>query len=104
MKESSICNMRGYFFDRKKRRLEEDTKISPTERQAKLKDLTMDGCPVEDLGLDFTLPGYPNIELRKGGKDINVNVDNLGQYVRLVSHWLLVEGVATQVYGKALAV
>ena len=89
--------MRGYFFDRKKRRLEEDTKISPTERQAKLKDLTMDGCPVEDLGLDFTLPGYPNIELRKGGKDLNVNVDNLGQYVRLVSHWLLVEGVATQV-------
>ena len=28
----------------------------------------MDGCPIEDLGLDFTLPGYPNIELRKGGK------------------------------------
>ena len=27
----------------------------------------MDGCPIEDLGLDFTLPGYPNIELRKGG-------------------------------------
>ena len=47
-------------------------------RQAKLKtELTMDGCPVEDLGLDFTLPGYPNIELRKGGKDINVTVDNL---------------------------
>ena len=62
----------------------------------------MDGCPVEDLGLDFTLPGYPNIELRKGGKDINVNVDNLGQYVRLVSHWLLVEGVATQVRKKNL--
>ena len=30
----------------------------------------MDGCPVEDLGLDFTLPGYPNIELMKGGKDM----------------------------------
>ena len=64
---------------RKKRRLDEDTKITPSERQAKLKDLTMDGCPVEDLALDFTLPGYPNIELRKGGKDINVTVDNLGQ-------------------------
>jgi len=91
---STISQLQGIV--RKKRRLEEDTKISPTERQAKLKDLTMDGCPVEDLGLDFTLPGYPNIELRKGGKDINVTVDNLGQYVRLVSHWLLVEGVATQ--------
>ena len=25
-----------------------------------------------------------------------MNLDNLGQYVRLVSHWMLVEGVSTQ--------
>ena len=25
-------------------------------------------CPVEELDLDSTLPGYPNIELRKGGR------------------------------------
>lgn len=81
---------------RKKRRLEEDDKITAAERQNKIKGLTMDGCPVEDLGLDFTLPGYPNIELRKGGKDRAVTLDNLGQYVKLVSHWLLVEGVSCQ--------
>ena len=52
---------------RKKRKLEEDPKLAPGERQERIKNLTMDGCPVEDLGLDFTLPGYPNIELRKGG-------------------------------------
>jgi len=91
---STVSQLEGIV--RKKRRLEEDTKISPTERQAKLKDLTMDGCPVEDLGLDFTLPGYPNIELRKGGKDMMVTLDNLGQYVKLVSHWLLIEGANTQ--------
>lgn len=56
----------------------------------------MDGCPVEDLGLDFTLPGYPNIELMKGGKDMAVTLDNLAQYVKLVSHWLLIEGVSSQ--------
>ena len=56
----------------------------------------MDGCPVEDLGLDFTLPGYPNVELRKGGKDITVTLDNLPQYVSLVSHWMLIEGVSHQ--------
>ena len=56
----------------------------------------MDGCPVEDLGLDFTLPGYPNIELMKGGKDLSVTLDNLAQYVKLVSHWLLIEGVSSQ--------
>ena len=42
---------------RKKRRLEEDDKITDSERQLKIRNLTMDGCPVEDLGLDFTLPG-----------------------------------------------
>ena len=47
----------------------------------------MDGCPVEDLGLDFTLPGYPNIELRKGGRDTSVS---------LVSHWMMIEGVSVQ--------
>jgi E3 ubiquitin-protein ligase TRIP12 len=56
----------------------------------------MDGCPIEDLGLDFTLPGYPGIELRKGGKDMAVTLDNLHQYVSLVSQWLLIEGVAMQ--------
>ena len=75
---------------RKKRRLEEDAKLTPSEKQLRLKNLTMDGCPVEDLGLDFTLPGYPNIELMKGGKDVTVTLENLAQYVKLVSHWLLI--------------
>ena len=46
-------------------------------------NLTMDGCSVEDLGLDFVLPGYPNIELKKGGKDIGVTLDNLDEYLRV---------------------
>ena len=61
---------------RKKRKLEEDPKLTPGERQERIKNLTMDGCPIEDLGLDFTLPGYPNIELRKGGKQL-ISIDNL---------------------------
>merc|ERR1712156_1108575 len=81
---------------RKKRKLEEDQKLSPGERQERINNLTMDGCPIEDLGLDFTLPGYPNIELRKGGRDMPVNLDNLANYVTLVSHWMLIEGVSTQ--------
>ena len=47
-------------------------------------------------GLDFTLPGYPNIELRKGGRDTCVTLENLSSYISLVSHWLLVEGVSMQ--------
>ena len=46
--------------------------------------------------MDFTLPGYPNIELRKGGRDMGVTLDNLAQYISLVAQWMLVEGVSTQ--------
>jgi len=80
----------------KKARLEADKGLSSSERAEAISALTMDGCPVEDLGLDFTLPGYPNIELRKGGREMSVSLDNLASYVSLVSHWLLVEGVSTQ--------
>ena len=45
----------------KKQKLEKDPKLSATEKRDQLKQLTMDGCPIEELGLDFTLPGYPNI-------------------------------------------
>ena len=43
----------------------------------------MDGCSVEDLGLDFLLPGHGTIELKKGGKDIGVTLDNLEEYLKV---------------------
>jgi E3 ubiquitin-protein ligase TRIP12 len=45
--------------------------------------LTLDGCSIDQLGLDFTLPGYPHIELKKGGKNIPVTIDNLEIYCRV---------------------
>lgn len=58
--------------------------------------LFLDGCKVDDLALGFTLPGYPTIELKKGGKDCLVTIQNLDQYVNLVIYWILVEGVRRQ--------
>ena len=46
----------------------------------------MDGSSVEDLDLDFTLPGYPHIELKKGGKDIAVTIHNLEEYLKVRSN------------------
>ncbi|XP_024080422.1 E3 ubiquitin-protein ligase TRIP12 isoform X4 [Cimex lectularius] len=86
------------------------------EKNANIDALELDGCPIESLSLDFTLPGYPHIELRRGGKDIAVTVHNLEEYckvsntfnfsldlfnikkkfVQLVVHWYLVEGVYRQ--------
>lgn len=58
--------------------------------------LKLSGCSISDLQLDFTLPGYPSIEMRKGGKELTVDVGNLDNYINLVCHWNLVEGVTRQ--------
>ncbi|XP_065886783.1 E3 ubiquitin-protein ligase TRIP12-like [Dysidea avara] len=54
------------------------------------------GGTIEDLDLDFTLPAYPDIELKPGGKDIPVNIHNLDEYLQLVVYWTLVKGVSAQ--------
>lgn len=70
--------------------------ISGAELQRRLDALMVDGCSVEDLALTFTLPGYPNIEFRKGGADMPVTINNLDQYLQLVIEWLVREGVRRQ--------
>uniref|UniRef100_UPI00358FECBF E3 ubiquitin-protein ligase TRIP12 isoform X2 n=1 Tax=Myxine glutinosa TaxID=7769 RepID=UPI00358FECBF len=73
-----------------------DTKHGSSELSSPQPPDSPDPIDVEDLGLDFTLPGYPNIELRRGGRDIAVTSENVEDYVRLVVHWTLVEGVWRQ--------
>lgn len=48
------------------------------------------------MGLNFTLPGHANIELRRDGRDISVTIHNLHQYIALVTQWFLNEGVQVQ--------
>ncbi|KAJ3494852.1 hypothetical protein NLJ89_g10725 [Agrocybe chaxingu] len=49
----------------------------------------------EDLSLDFTIPGY-DIELRPGGRDILVTVENVDEYVHEVLDAILGKGAALQ--------
>lgn len=51
--------------------------------QENVEALGIDGCKIEDLSLNFTLPGYPHIELRKGGSDIEVTIHNIEQYLQV---------------------
>uniref|UniRef100_A0A8C1UG48 E3 ubiquitin-protein ligase n=1 Tax=Cyprinus carpio TaxID=7962 RepID=A0A8C1UG48_CYPCA len=81
---------------RQKKRIEQDRSHTRETLQQALESLNMNGCSVEDLGLDFTLPGFPNIELKKGGKDLPVTIHNLEEYLRLVVYWTLNEGVSRQ--------
>lgn len=81
---------------KKREILQSDPTLDAMEKTERIEALDLDGCPVADLGLDFVLPGYPNIELRRGGHDIPVTIHNLHQYISLVTHWFLVEGVSRQ--------
>ncbi|KAJ1794672.1 Ubiquitin fusion degradation protein 4 [Coemansia sp. RSA 2399] len=73
--------------------------LSMEEKQHKVlefRDPKTHAC-VEDLSLDFTLPGDPTIELRPGGTDIPVTINNVDAYIDLVAQWTLHTGVCTQV-------
>ncbi len=76
--------------------------------------LKLDGCDIEDLCLDFTVPGWPLqtstektgsttgstassrvvVPLRPGGAEQSVTLDNLDAYVHSVMRFFLIESVA----------
>lgn len=53
----------------------------------------MDPDDYETLEQYFTLPGDENFELIKGGRNRPVDKTNVMQFIKLVTHWKLVEGV-----------
>ncbi|KAK4491448.1 hypothetical protein RD792_002198 [Penstemon davidsonii] len=57
-------------------------------------DLCFRGVSIEDLCLDFSLPGYPQYVLRSG--DENVDLSNLGDYVSLVIDATIGTGIQRQ--------
>ncbi|GFT83092.1 e3 ubiquitin-protein ligase TRIP12 [Nephila pilipes] len=79
-----------------KKKLEKDSSLNPVSLKRSLESITLDGCSIEDLSLDFTLPGYSRIELKKGGKDMSVSVHNLEDYLKLLKYWTMSEGVSKQ--------
>ncbi|XP_069701943.1 E3 ubiquitin-protein ligase TRIP12 isoform X2 [Periplaneta americana] len=81
---------------RHKEQIDRDPDLAASQRKEQAEKLDLDGCPIQDLGLDFTLPGHSSIELRKGGKDITLTIHNIDQYTKLVCHWFLMEGVSRQ--------
>ncbi|XP_059314397.1 LOW QUALITY PROTEIN: E3 ubiquitin-protein ligase UPL3-like [Lycium ferocissimum] len=62
--------------------------------QENVNDLHFRGTPVEDLCLDFTLPGYPEYVLKAG--DENVDLSNLEEYVSLVVDAAVNTGIGRQ--------
>jgi hypothetical protein len=93
---SSIESLRDYQRKRRLYLLELTSGGSTSETEKRLVDLER---AVADLDLDFTLPGYAQIELKKNGKDTLVSMENLDEYVDLIVEWSLVKGVEQQLEG-----
>lgn len=77
--------------------IEEDDDLTWDQKMMALEELEIDGVRVEDLGLDFTLPGYPAIELIKDGSNTSVQTSNIDMYLDRVIDFTLGEGVERQI-------
>uniref|UniRef100_A0A0D6QT53 HECT-type E3 ubiquitin transferase n=1 Tax=Araucaria cunninghamii TaxID=56994 RepID=A0A0D6QT53_ARACU len=68
----------------------------PGDYGKELSELCFRGVKIEDLCLDFTLPGYPEYALKSGENDTMVNMDNLEEYISLVVDAVVKTGIIPQ--------
>jgi E3 ubiquitin-protein ligase TRIP12 len=80
-----------------KKEIDEDPRRSAAQKVADTEELTIDDVNLEDLCLDFTLPGYPNIELEDNGSQKRVTMDNVDTYLEKVLDMTLGSGVRRQI-------
>ncbi|KAK2628034.1 hypothetical protein QTJ16_002680 [Diplocarpon rosae] len=79
-----------------KKAIDENPNLTPAQKVAAAEALMIDGMRIDDLGLDFTLPGY-SIELLPNGSHISVTIDNVQLYLDRVINMTLGDGVQRQV-------
>ncbi|GIK07061.1 ubiquitin fusion degradation protein 4 [Aspergillus viridinutans] len=84
-------------FANAKRAIDRDRTLSAAAKSQALQNVEIDGVRVEDLSLDFTLPGYPSIELIDNGSNVPVTIENVDEYVDRVVDMTLGSGVQRQV-------
>ncbi|KAJ9132176.1 E3 ubiquitin-protein ligase trip12 [Pleurostoma richardsiae] len=81
-----------------KKEVAEDPNRTAAEKVADIVNITIgNGVRIEDLSLDFTLPGYPEIELIPNGSQIMLTIDNVDLYLEKVIDLTLGSGVRRQV-------
>ncbi|KAJ6128749.1 hypothetical protein N7471_009966 [Penicillium samsonianum] len=84
-------------FVNAKNAIEANKSLSPAHKSEAVQNITVHGANVDDLGLDFTLPGYPAIELIPGGADVQLTIENVDTYIERVIDMTLGSGVRRQV-------
>jgi len=91
---SSLEKLMSFVY--RKRLMEMTTSLDEAALRTKIEDLRLDQSTIEDLSLDFTLPGRPDWELKRDGSNIAVSLDNLEEYIHLVLRQHMVDGVVRQ--------
>lgn len=76
--------------------IEKDDSMSAEQKTLAIEECDVGGVGVEELGLDFTLPGYPDIPLVKNGSNVTVGATNVGSYVKKVIDMTIGGGVQLQ--------
>lgn len=79
-----------------KQRIDDDPKLSTIQKAQKAEHIRVNDMKIDELALDFTLPGYSNVELQPHGASINVTIDNVGLYIKKVIDFTLGSGVQKQ--------
>ncbi|CAJ2505264.1 Uu.00g126580.m01.CDS01 [Anthostomella pinea] len=80
-----------------KKAIDEDPKRTPAQKVADTEKIVIDEIRLEDLALDFTLPGFPDIDLVPNGSHVQVTIDNVESYLEKVVDMTLGRGVRRQV-------
>ncbi|KAF2651525.1 hypothetical protein K491DRAFT_696363 [Lophiostoma macrostomum CBS 122681] len=79
-----------------KKSIDEDGTLDAAAKVQAIQKIEIDGARVDDLGLDFTLPGHA-IELVEKGGEKAVTIDNVDLYIEKVLDFTLGSGVQRQV-------
>jgi E3 ubiquitin-protein ligase TRIP12 len=80
-----------------KKEIDEDPGRNAAQKVADTEAIVINDVKIDDLTLDFTLPGYPEIELIANGSQIRVTIDNVDSYLERVIDMTLGSGVRRQV-------
>jgi E3 ubiquitin-protein ligase TRIP12 len=80
-----------------KKEIDEDPSRTAAQKVADTESIVIDNVRLEDLCLDFTLPGYPNLELEDHGSHKRVTIENVDAYLDKVIDMTLGIGVRQQV-------
>lgn len=80
-----------------KKEIDEDPNRTAAQKVTDTESIVIDNVRLEDLCLDFTLPGYPHIELEDNGSHKRVTIENVDTYLENVIDMTLGSGVRQQV-------